>query len=541
MMETDSIPEFHHKAPENTSLKQSHPSTESQKSSELQTSPRHFSNTLLTCVECGGQGEEVHLPLSEYFRHHEIEHDSKKLRCPVCPKLKIRRFSMQGLYDHIQRHEEIGSIDSTWPQYTFTHKIGPHFMENDQSRPSSATNTAKHQDAACDDKLLPNALTSVDAIQEHFGMTEEETGLSRNRRSDKLEHTDEDKSSEEISVSAPISCDAPGDHCKSVPDSPGRDGPAVISDVVANTPIVQPNGQPNDTNSADVKSSLDKSGKPLIKQSNRCTACIEGKKYCNGEPVCEQCKTYYMGYGLPERYCVYPFILKDKNVKKITPADYVTLPASAVPTEQALLRPASVGRFWRPSTVDDFPELPKADIHIRAASPLVEATSLSRPSRTKRGSTFAQDHPSSNDEAEAINTDRHKAGQHKSIRLSTPTSSRVTRKRTVTPASTPHNSPWKPQCSISVAQHSDDDTEVQPSDAVQQSSGHDISHSSATIATRVKQEEEFSGKAAIAEPSLREDHKTETNDLDPGNELTTNSQGAQNCINHEQVYQKVEQ
>lgn len=108
-----------------------------------------------------------------------------------------------------------------------------------------------------------------------------------------------------------------------------------------------------------------------IRQSNRCTTCIESHKYCNGEPICETCRTYYLGWGLPEKYCIYPFVKKDIPQWKITPKDFI--PPSSMNKEllNAILSPANnFGKFWRPTTDEDFPELtPSAKSKIRGQTP----------------------------------------------------------------------------------------------------------------------------------------------------------------------------
>lgn len=152
-----------------------------------------------------------------------------------------------------------------------------------------------------------------------------------------------------------------------------------------------------------------------IKQSNRCTRCIEKKKYCNGEPLCEECKLYYLGNELPEQYCNYPFIAKSKNPKQITAADYIYL-SSQDRDEAAVaaLQLKKTARFWRVSTEADYPKLSTV---VETTSPLPAVRQHSVDSQKRSGRLKRKSMHSPYTEYDADGRERPSTPSTKSLKL----------------------------------------------------------------------------------------------------------------------------
>ena len=155
---------------------------------------------------------------------------------------------------------------------------------------------------------------------------------------------------------------------------------------------------------------VEKGIQSAVKQCNRCTTCIEHKKYCDGEPVCGECKSHFIAYDLPERYCSYPFIARELNHTKVTPADYV-LPEQ-LPTEEA---PKTAGKFWRFTTEDDFPVLPGEKPLLDGDLALSATSSVGRPRRAKRlfGSLKGIDDSGAEEDDDSIAYRPRKYRQHR--------------------------------------------------------------------------------------------------------------------------------
>lgn len=139
---------------------------------------------------------------------------------------------------------------------------------------------------------------------------------------------------------------------------------------------------------------------PAVKQSNRCTVCIENRKYCDGEPICSECRTYYIAYDLPQRYCSYPFIPKGKNPRTIKPADIV--PTAALSLSGTTKKPFEASKFWRPSTDEDFPILIK-EVVPKIEDDVTTVDLVRRPRRKKRSvGSFKIEDSSELDEDEVL-------------------------------------------------------------------------------------------------------------------------------------------
>lgn len=475
---------------------------------------KDLSTLRLTCLDCASEGRSRQMSVPDFFKHYDTEHPryakNGNIQCPLCSLYKIRRFTRAGLWDHIRSHPALSSLKGSWTQFKRDHNI-----ENDSANKSnSLVATAEESLVAQKSGQIPGSALSRETNLDEAATAHNGTVL----QAEHLQQGEIDKNIEfvcDILISLAPTENSATPKAVQAESSNGVPRPSESEPTIAGEArhVSGGSGETQDNNTP-----ANRQQKPLIKQSNRCTACIETKKYCDGEPVCERCKSHYLGHGLPEKYCIYPFVSKDKNVKKITPADYITLPSSASASQPTLPRPVSVGKFWRPSTEDDFPELPQADILPATNPPKVDSNTILRPARTKRASNFVVDVETSEDDGNMSANDRRRTKRQRSLRPTTPTKSRGSSKTrnaqfwTATPASVAQDSPRQSSFSVHVSNAVGDESSVQKSNANELPRQHGVPNSLAKASSQSKEAAPMED-SAIAEQSLRSEASSPETDI----------------------------